>query len=264
MTSALEGLGQSAVGSHRARTLRIGQMPYLNVAPFYFDIECLQPFEIIVDSPRRLGEMARRAEIDMAPLSLIDTFTLPDMVPLGGFAVACRGAVKSVLLFSRRPFEELGGATIGATVESVTSVRLVEVLLRRAGVTGYRLVAEDDGAADALLLIGDRALAEAQRGRWGFVTDLCDRWWRLEGLPFVFARWVVRKDAEDREAITTALAASLDRALAELPALLEKGRYPVDLAGARAYLLGFDYRPGPDGEAAIERFRGYLRSYAID
>lgn len=241
-------------------TLRIGRMPYLNVAPFYFDLEALHPYAIVTGSPRELGEMARRGEIDMAPLSLLDTLSLSEMEPIDDLAVACEGPVGSVLLFSQRPFADLGSARIAATTESVTSIRLLEVLLHRAGIDGFEMLRSLE-AADALLLIGDSALAEVRRGRWDFVTDLCEEWTRLEKLPFVFARWVVRTGTPRIDLITRTLQRSLDKGLSDLPAVLKAFPSPVSSEEARAYLDGFLYRPGRRGDEAIARFQTLLGEY---
>lgn len=244
------------------RTLRIGRIPYLNVAPFYFDLRALAPYELLIESPRLLGERARRGELDLAPLSLCDTFDLPEMAPVGDFSVACRGRVGSVMLFSRVPLDELGAVTIRATSDSVTSVRLLEVLLRSRGTLEYRIVREHP-SPDALLLIGDEALSEARAGRWPVATDLCEEWTERERLPFVFARWYARQDAEQPALLEAVLARSLAAGLADIPAVIGGIRSPLEPAEARAYLEAFSFRPGQDGERAVARFRELMRVHEL-
>ncbi|HEX8918475.1 MAG TPA: MqnA/MqnD/SBP family protein, partial [Chloroflexota bacterium] len=51
----------------------------------------------------------------------------------------------------------------------------------------------------ALLLIGDAALRESQRNRDLFVYDLGELWYAFTGLPFVFALWMVTREAVERK-----------------------------------------------------------------
>jgi predicted solute-binding protein len=53
-----------------------------------------------------------------------------------------------------------------------------------------------------------------------FITDLSRRWFDIHGLPFVFARWVVRKDASD--VIKSAISDWLDEFKAREPSLVEQ------------------------------------------
>ncbi len=71
-----------------------------------------------------------------------------------------------------------------------------------------------DTAADAVLLIGDRAI-HSPPGRFAEVWDLGDRWQQSTGLPFVFAMWVARPGIETDE-IAKALAAARDAGVAHL------------------------------------------------
>ena len=50
------------------------------------------------------------------------------------------------------------------------------------------------GQSDAALVIGNLALAMS--GHFAHEHDLGREWWRLTGLPFVFAVWVVRPGAD--------------------------------------------------------------------
>ena len=72
------------------------------------------------------------------------------------------------------------------------------LLSRRFRVTPNRYVGLDDEPTDAFLLIGDEALRQ-RRGVPGYphLYDLGEEWHRWTGLPFVFARWVVRRDLND-------------------------------------------------------------------
>lgn len=185
---------------------------------------------------------------------------------------------------------KLHGARILLTGESSTSVRLVRLLLEvrhgvRPGVwertdlgrpailspaPGHGTSTPPDLPADvqAALVIGDTALRWARRAPAGFAVgmDLAAAWHAWTGLPFVFARWGVRRSvpAPARDWLAHSLEASLDEAEGSLEAVAE-GR-PSDLgppAELAAYLRGFTYRLGPEELAGAERFHALLAEHGI-
>jgi chorismate dehydratase len=184
----------------------------------------------------------------------------------------------------------LHGAKILLTGESSTSVRLIRLLLEvrhgvRPGVWERADLAPPasrdpagshtpwsppDLPADvqAALVIGDTALRWARRAPAGFAIgmDLAAAWHEWTGLPFVFARWGVRRSvpAPARDWLADYLQASLVAAEGSLEEVAQ-GRAPdlgppAELAG---YLRGFTYRLGPDELAGAERFRALLAEHEI-
>ena len=89
------------------------------------------------------------------------------------------------------------------TVESASSVRLLYLLLGyRLGLSNLPGQAGPDQPANGELVIGDTALSwmrtYEQNGRvhgYRYVTDLATQWYAHHQLPFVFARWVVHREA---------------------------------------------------------------------
>jgi chorismate dehydratase len=239
-----------------SRSLRVGSLPYLNSEPFF---ACLDGVEQVALAPRALGALMLRGELDAGLLSLADALALGDAVDLLPFGIATPGATGSVHVWSHRPLAELHGAAIGVTAETSTSVRILRLLLeRRYGVTDARFTALD-GAADAILVIGDEALR--RRGapsRFACRTDLGSEWVAWTGLPAVFASWVVRHavPAEARAALTAAIDGALGRGLATLGAIAARRRDTgITEAETVAYLGNFIYRFGPDEARAIAEFR---------
>jgi chorismate dehydratase len=86
----------------------------------------------------------------------------------------------------------------------------------------------EESTADAVLLIGDRAMTVAG-GPFHTVVDLAEAWREMTGLPFVFALWVVRRGV-DLGALPEALARSRDEGLA----------HAGDLAASHGPRLGLD------------------------
>lgn len=243
----------------------LGQMPYLNSAPFYADLDA-DGFLRVPLAPSRMGRLAAAGVVGAGPLSLIDYFGLEERLELLGGCIAAPGPARSVLLFSRHAWADLEGRRIGVTEESSTSVRLLEVLLgMRYGVRA-RLERLTGGAADfsrfdAVLLIGDAALRRGREGVPGFrrVYDLAGEWRAWQGLPFVFAVWAADRSvpAAERAALRSALERALAAAAGRLAAAgaAHGRRLGLRPDEAADYLNGFIYRLGDAERAAMRRFR---------
>ncbi len=192
-------------------TVRVGVIDYLNVRPMYYRIEerlAGRDVEYVYGVPTTLNRMLVRGEIDIAPISAIETARHADILSIvPGLGIATLGAVKTVLLFSWVPDPvELDGQPVALSDHSATSVALLRVLCREYyRVTPHFLVRPQRldamlAEAQAALLIGDDALVEGTRRRplpprgIPYLFDLGDEWLKWTGLPFVFALWSVRKD----------------------------------------------------------------------
>jgi len=270
--------------------LRIAHISYLNSAPFFTGMGD-EIFEMVEMDPRALGQAAEQGEVDAGLMSIVDTFRNPQFEPLGDLGIALYGAAHSVLLFSSKPVQKLNGATIGITGETSTSYPLLRLLLNGYfGVNPAAYVRRLNGpevSDDALLLIGDSALRRAARSGqepglrdytagileleasrfeepYRHVLDLSAAWREWQGRPFVFARWMVRREVarEDRITLLGALLSSFDANMRRLEKLAADNadRAGISADAAYAYLMGFIYRFGDHGEEAIEIFRELLES----
>jgi chorismate dehydratase len=208
-----------------------------------------------------MGQLAAQGTLDAGLFSLMDFVRLEkDFEPLGDFCLACGGEVKSVLFFARRPIEEMAGATVAVTGETSTSVVLLKLLLaQRYGLKDVRYVDLSRGeVANGCLLIGDEALRR-RRGIEGLPHryDLAEEWSAWQGLPFVFARWMVRTsvDRDEKAALREALATRLRTNLAALDAI-GRARRDVGMAVSeiRAYLEGFAFELGERERRGMETF----------
>jgi len=256
------------------------RIPYANAAPFYA-LWGEAPFAVRNLVPRDLGREAEAGGVDLGLMASADYLRLSDRFELLGLAgwtlgdaapaavqalgVAARGPVHSVLLFSRRPAEALGGALVSVTPETATSVRLLRLLLEvRRELQGVRLIRGLEPAqADALLVIGDNAMRMRNQRPAGFtlVLDLGQDWLEWTGLPFVYAAWAVRRalDDEVKADLRAFLDASLAAGLSDLPAVARQwtgpGWRPDEM---EAYLRRFHYRLGAEDLAGLERFQALL------
>jgi chorismate dehydratase len=246
------------------------RIPYANAAPFYA-LWGEAPFAVRNLVPRDLGREAEAGTVDLGLMATGDYFRLCDRFEmLGPFGVAARGPVQSVLLFSRRPAASLGGALVSVTPETSTSIRLIRLLLDvRRGLSGVRyLRGLEPAQADALLVIGDRAMRMRNRPPEGFThaLDLGADWLEWTGLSFVYAVWAVRRSIEPRvrRELHDFLDASLTAGLASLPEVARQQTEPGWSASEmEAYLRRFHYRLGPEDLEGMERFERLLNQHGL-
>jgi chorismate dehydratase len=249
--------------------LKVGRVPYLEAEPFYYDME-RRGIELRDTTPSQLGEALASGELDAGPAHLVDSFRLEnEFEPVSGFCVAMVSRATSVLLYSQTEMAELGGVTVGVSEEDVTGARLLEVLLRQKyGVEPGEFakrpgdVVRPDEPFDAFLLIGNRALRR-RRGTRGFAHrfDLGEEWSSWTNLPFVFSRWVMRKDLEarDKALLEDTLYVGLEEGVDGLYHLSDPRdellMLPRDVVN---YVQGIRYYVGRSEQQSIDRFRECL------
>lgn len=169
--------------------------------PYYAEWETTQEFQFETGSPAEINQMMRAAKIDAAPISSMEYLQNPKNYFLfPDFGIASREYVRSVTLFSKKKIEDLKGARIAVTNESLTSVRLLDLLLRERFQIEVQFEVMPPNpktmleSHDAALLIGDSALL-AQPRKWIERYDLGNLWWQWQKMPFVYAVWALRRDA---------------------------------------------------------------------
>lgn len=246
------------------------RIPYANCAPFYA-LWDRAPFAVRNLEPRDLGREAEAGGVDLGIMAAGDFIRLKDrfemLAPMG---VSARGAVRSVLLFSRKPIAGLDGGLVSVTPATSTSVRLLHLLLDvRRGMKNVRYVRGLEPAqADAMLLIGDQAMRVRKHPPEGFVhvLDLGADWLEWTGLPFVYALWAVRRalEPEAKQEIRDFIDTSLTAGLATLPEVARRTTDPGwTQQETEAYLRQFNYRFGPDELAALDRYEALMREHGL-
>jgi len=197
--------------------LKVGRIPYANLFPIFYYLEnkCdISDYQFIKGVPSRLNKMLREGDLDVSPSSSIEYLRNKDKyLVLPWFSISSSGPIKSILLFSKYPLDELGGKTIAVSSESETSQLLLKVILNEFfhakcvfKQESRRSVKNILTSFPAMLHIGDTAMLEAQKLSLDkrmqssmYVYDLGDLWDKFTGLPFVFALWVVRKKAAEEK-----------------------------------------------------------------
>ena len=245
--------------------LKIGKIPYLNSAMFYYGLESnpetLANMEFVSMVPSHLSAAAVGEQIDAGPVPLVTSFEVRETYePLGDFCIATIEKARSILFYSKKPMEMLNYARIGITHETSTSVRLLKVLfdqLYRVTPIEYVSIREPN---HGFLLIGDSAL----RNRGGcegypYSTDLGEAWHGATGLPFVFAVWMVRRTLpeEQKSYIKTVLSDSLNEGWKHFDAAVGEKMDALNMTRAevREYLDGFHFRLGAAEHDAISKFK---------
>jgi chorismate dehydratase len=217
-------------------------------------------------TPRPLALATATGAIDAGPVPLADCFRLEDRFqPVAGFCIASVQDTGSCLLFSTKPIDALAGAYIGVTDEASTALQLLHILLHIRYQVQPAAYGPPQASHDAFLLIGDQGLRQ-RLGVPGFpyIYDLGAEWHAWTGLPFVFSRWLVRKEAapKDKAILEEALYVGLEDGVDALCQVAQPRQdllmLPRDIV---QYIQGFRYYIGRSEQQAIDRFRRYLQQF---
>jgi chorismate dehydratase len=263
-------------------SVRLGAVEYLNARPLVYGLDRSPRFDLRFDLPARCAELLHSGGIDVGLIPSIEYLrgNRPDasasryaIVP--DLAIASRGPVASVALFTTRPMADV--RSIALDTSSRTSVALVRVLCARVFHIDPQLtqrgpdIAEMLAHADAALIIGDRALlldpAEAAAILGLPVVekiDLGTAWSEHTGLPFVYAFWAGMPDALTAGDVA-ALQEARDRGI-QRPDEIARGYFaqPDEQVVGGVYLRdNIKYSLGREEQAALEHFYRYAAEAGV-
>ncbi|SFS81469.1 menaquinone biosynthesis protein [Paenibacillus sp. BC26] len=264
------------------RPITVGRIDYANVWPIFHYAEQQLPqerFHIEKRVPAALNKALRQGEIDITSMSSYayaenasEYLLLPDL------SVSARGRVNSILLFLKKPLDEVLRGRIAMTATSATSVNLLKILMKlyyKAEPSYITMEPNLDTMleeADAALLIGDTAIhaSWANKERGMAVIDLGELWRDWTGYGMTFALVAVRKEiaAADPEAVSAvlhALTASKERSLSDLQPLIDKAC--TLLGGEEAYWKRYfkelHYNFGTDEQAGLSLYFDYAHQLGL-
>ena len=213
-------------------SLRISIVQYLNTAPLVrgFTHGPLRgKYDLSFTVPSQCAEALRSGAADLAIIPAIEYQRISDLVLVPNFSIASKKAVRSLLLISRKPVDEV--ARIALDRGSRSTQALTRILCGKLwSIAPKFFEAEPDLSsmlrkADAALLIGDPALRvscaieqKARRdasGAWScsgasagvaeypllYVYDIVEQWRALTKLPAVLAIWAGRRAAVTPEVV---------------------------------------------------------------
>jgi len=230
--------------------LRVSAISYLNTAPLMWDFEnppqrdeLKREFDISYTMPSSCANALRDGSVDIGIIPIAAYATIPGLVVIPNVAIAADGPVRSILLVSKKPLDEIQSVAVDSS--SRTSAALVRILFeyfydrqpsfKEAAPNLEKMLVDHDSA----LLIGDSAL-QVDRSRYQ-TWDLSEEWRRLTGKPFVFAFWAIREHsapAQNLQKVAQVFQRSRDNGLGQIPALTQtwSARLGLQSESVREYL----------------------------
>jgi len=239
--------------------LRISIVQYLNTAPLVwgFTNGPLQGnYDLSFTVPSQCAEDLRTGQADIAIIPAIEYQRIDDLVILPDMAIASKKQVRSLLIVSKKPIEEVKILALDRSSRSTQA--LTRILCAEKWKIAPRFfeaspdLAEMLDEADAALLIGDPALRislgiekDSQIGAEGqticpaatlgitssemlYVYDVVSDWQSLTGLPAVLAVWAARRDVATPE-VTADFLASRDFGLSHIAEISYDASFELEL-----------------------------------
>ncbi len=179
---------------------RVCAVSYLNTVPLVWGLEHgaqRDIFELNYALPSECADQLATGDADIGIVPVIE-IARQKLDYFRSTGIACRGAVRSILLVSKVPIREI--KMLATDTGSRTSVMLSRVILaEKYGVTPKLISRRAElapmlGEADAALVIGDPAL-HLDPATLPFETlDLGSEWTQFTARPMIFALWSGKKE----------------------------------------------------------------------
>jgi chorismate dehydratase len=267
--------------------VRISIVEYLNTAPLVrgFTHGPLRgKYGLSFTVPSQCAEALRSGAVDVAIIPAIEYQRIPDLVILPNLSIASKKSVRSLLLVSKKPIQEVTRIALDRSSRSTQA--LTRILCEKLWQIKPEFfeAAPDLPAmlqqADAALLIGDPALRLAIASAPGahrdaegdfvstaslaglsakgpvYIYDIVEKWRAMTSLPAVLAVWAAR-----REAITPQLVQDFQDSLAfglqHVDAIASEAAAEMKLPASdlRRYLLeNIDYHLDEENLRGLTRY----------
>lgn len=168
--------------------MNISLVSYLNSYPFHYGLiqannHFYQKLKIVNPAQCAKDFMSSVSNTALVPVGALRS--LKEHRIIKPYCIAANGFVKSVLLLSNKPLNEI--QSISLDNASRSSNILLQVLCREYWNINP-IIISNNSKSDASLIIGDKALTDANK--YAFNYDLAEEWKLMSGLPFVFAVWL--------------------------------------------------------------------------
>lgn len=220
---------------------RIGCVPYLNGVPlsaWFESPDCSLDLSVSYQVPSQLAWNLRHGSLDVAMVSIFESFQNPNLRIVPEISVSADGPVKSVRLFSKTPYKDI--RTVALDTSSLTSAALTRILLSELiGIQPDYVSLPPNPEEmlkdyDACLIIGDLKLFDSPATH---ILDLGEGWKELTGLPFVYAAWL--ESAPPKQDLHTILFAAREWGLRHLEQLAVEAsqKMKLPLYQTREYLF---------------------------
>jgi len=245
--------------------MKIGKFGFLNNFLPYYWIEKNRLAEVVEASPKTLAEMIENRQLDYAPIPSFYFLKNKDRLRDYTFCIASKGKVLSVLVVSNgKSLDD----KIAITNETMTSVKLLEIILKEKGLSCKLIPVNDRRATNLLkrcgsaLVIGDEAIKA--RMIYRVVMDLGEEWFELTGYPMVFGISASLKDVNARNC-DDLLNRSIDwgfRYFDEVVGEAEK-RFSMPKEFLEEYFKSLSYKMGSKEKKGLRLFEELCREYGL-
>jgi chorismate dehydratase len=267
--------------------LRISIVQYLNTAPLVWGFTngpLRGKYDLSFTVPSQCAQDLRLGRADVAIIPAIEYQRIPGLAILPDMAIASKNQVRSLLMVSKKPIEQV------KTFALDSSSRSTQVLTRILCAEKWRIAPQFAEALpdlpemlhtnDAALLIGDPALRISlgiEKDSWpgspgqtvcqaatlGFtnsellyVYDVVAEWRALTGLPAVLAVWAVRRELATAD-LTADFLASRDFGLSHLGEISYEAAQDLQLPrrALESYLRdNIDFSLDPENRRGLELY----------
>ena len=186
---------------------RLGHIHFLNVLPITYSLNNLnykEGLELSNGVPAVINNDLLNNRVDVSEVSsIVYARNYDKLLMLPDLCVRADGEVRSIILVSKKPIEEINEDKIILTAQSATSHCLLKIIMAKAydanpqyfirNLTPDNPVPND---ATAALFIGDEALNVNlhQEPYKYYYYDLGREWKKLTGRCMVYAVWTVNKE----------------------------------------------------------------------
>ena len=226
---------------------RVSIVSYLNSKPFLYGLKnsvISKEIDLSLDIPSKVAAklLFNKADVGLIPVAgLID---LDDYQVIGDYCIGSVGKVKTVVLASDVPLDEI--ETVLMDYQSRSSVLLTKVLAKFYWKKNFKWENTCNDfqhvsihGSTAGIVIGDRVFEIENSFR--YIYDLSEEWYNFTKLPFVFAVWAANKK------VTSSFEMAFNRALAfgieNMKEIIsqEQNNYPgVDISDYFAQNISFE------------------------
>src|SRR5580704_19276527 len=271
----------------KLQKLRISVVQYLNTAPLVWGFTngpLAGKYDLSFTVPSQCAEALRTGAADIAIIPAIEYQRIPNLVVLPDLAIASQNRVRSLLIVSKKPIEQVRSIALDR------SSRSTQALTRILAAEHWKIdpeffEAEPDlrvmlEKADAAMLIGDPALrisiaiernntvspqgrAVCQAAMLGIqgaetvhIYDVVGEWRKYSSLPAVMALWAARVEVVTPEVLAD-FAASRNFGLTQIAAICLEAARELELPqqALESYLRhNIDFSLGEENRRGLERY----------
>ena len=278
-------------------TLNIGRITFTNLFPIFHELQKHPDiYKFIEGVPSEVNKMLREGIVDISTSSSVEYLRDKDNYSyIDGHSISSLGRIRSILLFSRVPIEDLDGKEVSITHQTETSALLLSVILKKFYNLDFKSQITDMPITMAIfthsayLSIGDEALTTLSEAHPldlkipddGYVLstidhqlfytyDLGDLWHKKTGLPFVFALWTAKnKTIEENKRLFDRFKKDLDYAktasLGNIEAVTEASplKDTIGRKNLLTYWRGISYDLDEEHKKGLSLFEAYLRELEL-